>query len=277
MVEARVAALRRLAAEDVVPAVQDAVVRSSAGGQVTLRREVEGMEWLGLKQPFRLQLQAPPAGLPGTSEAAVVFGAIAMAVPSELWRRRSIVELGCGTGYVGLLLANLGARVTLTDLPLFEETATASILASGADVKPPGSARFCCLDWSRLDAHAAALLQGAQVLVAAEPVICEESQKQFLGLVRAVLGIDGGRLCPRLEGFLVVHKHQQNLCIGGYSAPLHGAPPGIALSDSCDRCTFRRLLQDSGVSVNSFEIAPPKKFAHPFVECWELSVPRQAK
>ena len=33
---------------------------------------------------------------------------------------------------------------------------------------------------------------------------------------------------------------------GGYSAPSREAAPGIVLSDSCDRCTFRRKLQDVG-------------------------------
>ncbi|CAE7881819.1 eef1akmt3 [Symbiodinium sp. KB8] len=210
--------------------------------------------------------QAPPAGLPGTSEAAV-----AAALPA-LWRGRSVVELGCGTGYVGLLLAQLGARVTLTDLPKFQEAAAASILATGPHIQPPGRASFCCLDWADLDANARALLKSAHVLVAAEPVTCQCSERDFLSLLEAVLG-GGSLLCPRLEGFLVAHKHQQNFCIGGYSAPSREAAPGIVLSDSCDRCTFRRKLQDAGASIGAFAIEPPREFAHPFVECWEIRLP----
>ncbi|CAE7320656.1 eef1akmt3, partial [Symbiodinium microadriaticum] len=217
MVEARVSALRRLAAQDVVPAVQDSGVVYACSREVTLQQEVLGLEWLGIKRPFRLRLQAPPAGLPGTSEAAVVFGAQAAALPA-LWRGRSVVELGCGTGYVGLLLAQLGARVTLTDLPKFQEAAAASILATGPHIQPPGRASFCCLDWADLDANARALLKSAHVLVAAEPVTCQCSERDFLSLLEAVLG-GGSLLCPRLEGFLVAHKHQQNFCIVATAAP----------------------------------------------------------
>ncbi|OLP84583.1 hypothetical protein AK812_SmicGene34529 [Symbiodinium microadriaticum] len=201
--------------------------------------------------------RAPPAGLPGTSEAAVVFGA-----------------------QVGLLLAQLGARVTLTDLPKFQEAAAASILATGPHIQPAagqgqllrlGSDRRC-LDWADLDANARALLKSAHVLVAAEPVTCQCSERDFLSLLEAVLG-GGSLLCPRLEGFLVAHKHQQNFCIGGYSAPSREAAPGIVLSDSCDRCTFRRKLQDAGASIGAFAIEPPREFAHPFVECWEIRLP----
>ncbi|CAE7795447.1 eef1akmt3 [Symbiodinium necroappetens] len=199
------------------------------------------------------------------------LGCRAAALPA-LWRGRSVVELGCGTGYVGLLLAQLGARVTLTDLPKFQEAAAASILATGPHIQPPGRASFCCLDWADVDANARALLKSAHVLVAAEPVTCQCSERDFLSLLEAVLG-GGSLLCPRLEGFLVAHKHQQNFCIGGYSAPSREAAPGIVLSDSCDRCTFRRKLQDAGASIGAFAIEPPREFAHPFVECWEIRLP----
>ncbi|CAE7219064.1 unnamed protein product [Symbiodinium sp. CCMP2592] len=110
MVEARVSALRRLAAQDVVPAVQDAVLRSNTGAEVTLQREVLGLEWLGIKQPFRLRLQAgvPLRGMATTRRprlrhlawACLVLGGVpfdARSFASVASRRGALALLGIGT------------------------------------------------------------------------------------------------------------------------------------------------------------------------------------
>ncbi|CAJ1429831.1 unnamed protein product [Effrenium voratum] len=266
--DARVAALRRLASEDVVPAVQELVLLSSSG-EVVLQKEAPGLGGLvGLRRPFRLRLEA---GLPA-SESAVVFGAIATSVPAELWRQRSVVELGCGSGYVGLVLSCLGARVTLTDLPEYEDKILSSIAANVAEIKCLG-----CLDWAapRANPRAAYALRCASVVLAIDPVVCQHSQQSFLTLLKAIFGLEGPPLCPDLQGCIVAHKHQQNFCVGGYSAPSKDAAPSITHSDSCDRCTFRRALEDAGVTVRTFEIPPPREFVHPFIECWELGLRRK--
>ncbi|CAJ1327028.1 unnamed protein product [Effrenium voratum] len=226
--------------------------------------------WSWTRSPRRSSSQrcrSPKAGLPA-SESAVVFGAIATSVPAELWRQRSVVELGCGSGYVGLVLSCLGARVTLTDLPEYEDKILSSIAANVAEIKPPGNASFCCLDWAapRANPRAAYALRCASVVLAIDPVVCQHSQQSFLTLLKAIFGLEGPPLCPDLQGCIVAHKHQQNFCVGGYSAPSKDAAPSITHSDSCDRCTFRRALEDAGVTVRTFEIPPPREFVHPFIE-----------
>eukprot|EP00933_Yihiella_yeosuensis_P080098 TRINITY_DN93502_c0_g1_i1.p1 TRINITY_DN93502_c0_g1~~TRINITY_DN93502_c0_g1_i1.p1 ORF type:complete len:151 (-),score=21.22 TRINITY_DN93502_c0_g1_i1:470-874(-) len=117
-------------------------------------------------------------------------------------------------------------------------------------------------------------LSAATVVVASDPADDAESQLNFIRTVLALLGHDGlAPLCTRLEGLIVTHKHQQNFCIGGYSAPSKDSKPSITHAEGCDRCTFRRALEDAGLVVTKFAIDAPREFAHPFIECWELSLP----
>ncbi|XP_019736203.1 protein-lysine methyltransferase METTL21B isoform X2 [Hippocampus comes] len=57
------------------------------------------------------------------------------------WRGRRVIELGSGTGVVGILAARLGADVTLTDLPLtlpqLEANVCANMPSSGWPSAPP--------------------------------------------------------------------------------------------------------------------------------------------
>lgn len=287
--EARVAALRRLAMEDALPAVREIVRLCATGQPVTVQREAAGPgRLLGRTEPVQLNLDASISDSadgqvpPPVREAAVVFGALAASLPAEMWRGRCVVEVGCGRGYVGLVLAVLGARVTLMDRPEYAGFVTGSIARNSAVIRRTASAAFCPLDWKdpRGSAHACAALARANVVVFTDPVDSEQSQHDFMGVLRAMVGLDGGpALCSALEGLLLVHKHQQSFCIGGYSAPvgLVDARPAITLSEHCDRCSFRRCMEDAGLKVGKLDLKVPSDFAHPFVECWELSVSRAAR
>lgn len=287
--EARVATLRQLATEDSVPAVREVVRLCATGQPVMVQREVAGPgRLLGRTEPVPLNLHASTSDStdgrspPPVREAAVVFGALAASLPPEMWRGRCVVEVCCGRGYVGLVLAVLGARVTLMDKPEYAGFVTGSIARNSAVLRRTASAAFCPLDWKdpRGSASACAALARANVVVFTDPADTEESQQDFLRMVRAVVGLDGGpALCSALEGLLLVHKHQQSFCIGGYSAPvgLADARPAITLSEHCERCSFRRDLEDAGLKVGKLDLKVPSDYAHPFVECWELSVSRAAR
>lgn len=282
--EARVAALRRLAMEDALPAVREVVRLCATGGDVVIKREVEGVgRFVGLTEPVRLRFPTPlppedghPAA-PSVREAAVVFGALAGALPPAMWRGRPVVELFCGAGYVGLLLAALGAKVVLMDRPELAGLVTGLISRNACVIRPTASAAFCPVDWRQPRALAStrAALRNANVVVCTDPVDSEDSQREFLAFLAALLGLDGGvPLCTALDGLLLVHKHQQTFCISGYSAPMQQARPTITHAEHCGRCTFRRSLEDAGLVVRKLDLATPSEFDHPFVECWELSVRR---
>lgn len=274
--EKRVAALRRLARQDVIPAVQEAVQMCLDGEEVVLSRQVDGVgRLLGHSaKPVCVRLPVPEQSEPKTSEAAIVFGALAAAQPGELWRNRSVVELGCGAGFSGLVLALLGARVMLTDVADIEEHVMASIAYNASSIKPPAAASFCTLDWSEPRESPAALeaLSRATLVLAVDPAENSEEAEKFIKMAQAVMGLDSGRaLCPNMEGFLLVHKCTNSYCIAGYSAPLAKAAPTVSLADECSRCTFRRDLEDAGVMVTPFEVPIPKSFKHPFVQCWQIA------
>mmetsp|Transcript_17010 Transcript_17010/g.53363 ORF Transcript_17010/g.53363 Transcript_17010/m.53363 type:complete len:291 (+) Transcript_17010:74-946(+) len=276
--EARVAALRRLAAHDVVPAIHEILGLCAAGAEVRLSRKVAGPGRLvGYTKDVRLRFEPPEDGSCRVHEASVVFGATAASLPAATWRGRLIVELGCGVGFAGVVLAALGGRVVLTDLPHLEAAASGSIALNAPLIRSPGSATFCALDWTRPRARvpACSALGQASIVVATDPVVDLESQNNFLVMVRALLGMDGEPpLCADLEQLIVVHKHQQSYCISGYVAPLPDAPPAVTGVEECEKCLFRRALEDAGLAVGRWQHAAIG-FEHPFVECWQLK-PRAA-
>jgi len=270
---ARVAALRRLASDDVVPAIHDIVQLCSAGAEVTLNRKVAGPGRLvGYTKDVRLRFESPADATYTVSEAAVVFGVTAASVPATAWRGRTVVELGCGTGFVGALLAALGGRVVLTDLPRLESLVTGNITLNAPVIRSPAAASFTALDWDQPRARpaACAALSSASVIVAADPVVDAGSQQRFVALLHAMLGMDGEpAICRDLQKLIIAHKHQQSYCISGYTAPVAGARPTITDAGECDKCLFRRGLEDAGFVVTDWEPAPVG-FEHPFIQCWSI-------
>merc|ERR1712039_432874 len=109
----------------------------------------------------------------------------------------------------------------------------------------------------------------ASLIVAIDPVHDRVTSQNFISVAHAIFGMEGNEaFCRALEGFMIVHKHNQNFCIGGYSAPAANAPPSITHAEECGRCVFRRDLQDAGLCVTTFDVPVPDSFNHPFIECW---------
>ncbi|XP_062605453.1 protein N-lysine methyltransferase METTL21D-like [Saccostrea cucullata] len=65
----------------------------------------------------------------------------------ELLQGKKILELGAGTGCVGLIAAHLGAEVTITDLPEFVPLIEMNIEKNKSAIK--GSARAQPLTWGQ--------------------------------------------------------------------------------------------------------------------------------
>jgi len=250
-VAARVAALRQLSEQDSVPAIQQAMQLCKEAAELKLPRVSPFGRQVGRLFPVRplsLRFQSPPEF--AVQEAAIVFGAALTDDPHTVWQGREVLELGCGTGFLGIVLAGLGARVV---------------------IKPPGSARFWPLDWRQPRMSRTSAFATARFIVASEPVADAESMQLFLQTLRALTGLDGeDPLCPLLEEILISHKHRPTLCIGGYSAPAEGAAPAVVNVQDHDRCLFMRSLVDAGFQVQLFHRQPPKPFVHPFVECWSV-------
>lgn len=283
VLQARVAALRRLASEDVIPAVHETVQATCTGEEITINRTVAGPgRLLGYKKAEQLRFQSPEDANFRISEAAVVFGATAADADATLWRGTKVVELGCGAGYAGVVMAMLGARVTLTDLPAAATHASTSITLNRSVIRIPASASFCMWDWSDPYSDEGASrgqpflpdLASADVVVAVDPVSDSASLRDFGKVLQAVFGLDIGDgqrgLCRDMKQFILVHKHQQSYCIGGYSAPLAGAHPSITNAEECERCLFRRELEDLGLVLQPW-LQAPTDYKHPFVECWLVS------
>lgn len=276
--EARVAALRKLAAKDVVPAIQEIVQQCSVGEEVKLNRKVAGPGRLvGYTKDVNLKFEPPQDLESRVHEGAVVFAAVAASLPAATWKGRHVVELGCGSGFAGITIAALGGRTVLTDLPRYESVVIGNIALNSPAIRSPGSATFCTFDWRcpRARPLACNALRIANIVFAADPVVDIESQNNFIAMVHALFGMDGQTpLCLNLEQLIVVHKHQQSYCIRGYVAPVADAPPSITDVDEIEKCLFKSALEDAGLSVSLWTHAPVG-FEHPFVEAWLLK-PRGA-
>lgn len=275
--ETRVAALRRLAAKDVVPAIHEIVQLCAAGSEVSISRKVAGPGRLvGYTKDVCLKLQPSTEHPTNVSEAVVVFAATAASMPAAAWRGKPIVELGCGVGFTGILLAALGARVVLADEPTLDIVVMNNIAMNSPAIRAPGSASFAPLDWAEpRGSEVSSSLRDAGIVIFSDVVVDFASQERFLAVLQALLGMDGEPpICRSLERVLVSHKHQQSFCISGYVAPTVDAKPSITDVGMCERCSFRQSLFDAG-----FQIAPwhpaPINFEHPFVECWMVR-PRQS-
>lgn len=278
---ARVAALRQLSFQDAVPNIVEVVARCLKGEELAIpRAEKPGLgQFLRPAGPLKLSFETPDEMR--VDESAVVLALACASLPAELWRNKVVVDVGCGNGFLGVVLAALGARVTLTDLPRFGPVASSSIARNARAIRAPGSAAFCEVDWARPRSCQATGAHGtvasAAVAVVAEPVKDSDEIPGFVSALRALLGIDGeAAVCPRLDCVLVAHKHTPTLCIGGYASPDPDAKPSVVKAEQRCRCLLLRSLADGGLRAEERDwLSAPELWQHPFVECWEVTVAPQ--
>jgi len=91
---------------------------------------------------------------------------------------KNVVDIGCGTGIVGISLASVGARVWLTDVGVGVEMARCNAAANATVVSEhSGAAVAQALDWADPDASLLAFPSGAcvDIIVACEVVYNNEA------------------------------------------------------------------------------------------------------
>jgi len=254
---ATVEALRALAAEDYVPAISEVVCKRGevAVGSVLLR--------------FPGAASDSEAGALGTAarlwEPGVVLAARLCAEPASELRGASVLELGAGLGFVGLHLASLGARVTLTDLPAAETLLKRSVAANaGAVDRAGGAASFRVLDWAEVNDDVMRD-NDFDCLVAADPVFDEATARHFVGCLARLLA-SAKRAGRHPLDARVAHKHRPGVCCEeGIWGVRHAREPG--------GCSLAARLRASGLRVEEEEaVATTDPLAyHPFVAVWRVT------
>ena len=165
------------------------------------------------------------------------------------------VELGCGLGLVGIVLASRGVEVILTDLPAAEAAARASLRENRAALR--AAVDFAVLDW------AAPALIGAmpwasrvRFAVASDPVYDFKTLELFVAAVAELFAA-----CPRLEGMLVAHKHRPNVCSDDGAFPTEGWGERS--------CPIESALSLAGLAVSA--VAPLGGLTHPYIVLWNVT------
>mmetsp|Transcript_17227 Transcript_17227/g.25848 ORF Transcript_17227/g.25848 Transcript_17227/m.25848 type:complete len:271 (-) Transcript_17227:117-929(-) len=99
-----------------------------------------------------------------------------------------ILELGCGTGMVGIIAASLGADVTLTDLPKIYLRAAKNIERNKKAIEEAGGkARACEFTWG--DRKAVLVAKDAppfDIILASEVIYTKESGELFLDAMQHI-------------------------------------------------------------------------------------------
>ena len=88
---------------------------------------------------------------------------------TELVRRKRVLELGCGTGVVGITLACLGADVTLTDIAAIVPHTKHNIQCNQQLIRSgQGKAAEAALDWNSPSSSQSILAKQYDLLVGAD-------------------------------------------------------------------------------------------------------------
>mmetsp|Transcript_52388 Transcript_52388/g.170015 ORF Transcript_52388/g.170015 Transcript_52388/m.170015 type:complete len:245 (+) Transcript_52388:36-770(+) len=121
-----------------------------------------------------------------------------------------VLELGSGTGVLGIAAALLGAEVVLTDLPALAGLAEQNVALNAESIDAAGgSARFGALDWQAPDLER---FDGqVDVLLAADPVWRAEQAPLFAAVVRRVLTANRCRLLLARSDRTCVHEAAEAL------------------------------------------------------------------
>ncbi|XP_065838202.1 protein N-lysine methyltransferase METTL21D-like [Oscarella lobularis] len=104
---------------------------------------------------------------------------------AKYWRNKTVLELGAGTGVVGLVAACLGAHSTLTDLPKCLPLIEQNIEANKALFDETGSAKADILIWGRGNASSQAEIE-IDVVLMSDLIYYEESLGPLIETLEAV-------------------------------------------------------------------------------------------
>lgn len=178
--------------------------------------------------------------------------------PNGFWNGQNVLELGSGCGYVGIILACLGANVLLTDTSELCNVVNENInLHQEAIAQGRGQAQFLPLDWIRVleaDQELRNRLQSVRIIVAADCVYNMTGCQLFVHCLCGLAGLESGGvapLCPDLDRIYVAHKHRH---------------------DDVDK-TFVDLLETAGLEGEEMPVEKHNRegFVHPSIDIWCLT------
>ncbi|GAB5354227.1 hypothetical protein AAMO2058_000101600 [Amorphochlora amoebiformis] len=148
-----------------------------------------------------------------------------------------VLELGCGTGMVGIISAALGAKVTCTDLPNIFPRATKNIEVNADAIKKGGgTARACAFTWGDRDAKV--VEKGTSpydLILASEVIYTKESARLFLDALEHVFGDNS-----------ISHSKTELLLAGD----LRGRVGRIALLEAAQKKFQIREIKESEMDPN---------------------------
>mmetsp|Transcript_111749 Transcript_111749/g.256182 ORF Transcript_111749/g.256182 Transcript_111749/m.256182 type:complete len:232 (+) Transcript_111749:8-703(+) len=213
---ANVRALRALAARDVVPGI----VEVMKAGCMELQGKIVQ---LGSSESAQTDGRL--------WEPAVVLASHLSSMPCN-WKDVAVTELGCGLGLVGMVLASLGAEVTLTDLPQAQPAVSAGLQLNSTVLQ--GRARFAAFDWAEPQQFPT-----ARLVVSADPIFDDATLDLFTKAAAHIL--------ERTEAkeLILCHKHRPNVCT------LDGV------------CAVKTALVDLGLVVGDMRVLGG--IAHPYI------------
>lgn len=138
--------------------------------------------------------------------AAPSFPPFEQSPPNGFWVGKDVLELGSGCGYVGIVLACLGANVLLTDTMELESLINCNIKAHQEAIsRRNGSVQFLPLDWVKVldaDLLLRERLKSVRIIVAADCVYNMTGCQLFVHCLCGLTGLQSGGvppLCPALE------------------------------------------------------------------------------
>ena len=137
-------------------------------------------------------------------------------VTAGLVTGKQVLELGCGTGIVGITLACLGAKVTLTDTAAIAPCTKYNIVRNQQLIAAgKGSAVEAVLDWERLEGAQPVLLGAYDVVVGADLIYAAKDIQPLTDTLR--------RLQHRSSKYalVVAHKDRSSDITDHFLAQLH--------------------------------------------------------
>lgn len=110
------------------------------------------------------------------------------AMYADVVQGKAVVELGCGTGVVGITAACLGAQVVLTDRSSTVDFTQSNINSNSQLIQAAGgSADVTTLDWGAPTVSSSAQLQHADVVIGADLIYAKKDVAPLVATVKELL------------------------------------------------------------------------------------------